>query len=336
MSTGAGSALEDGGTSAKDRFEYWRDVLAKTRECETTSAHVDSFEAELRRSELGSVTMLWSSFQSARFRRDERMVRRSDRPPMYYLTLLTSGTQVLRRGRDQRDRLRPGDLVLMDNTTPHDVRIFGTGPGDARAEGVGLDIPQSLLPVPGHLVDDLLGRRLSAEEGPGALLAEFMRGLGRQADTLRPAAANRLGSVTVDMVAAWLAQELDAETVLPQDTRRRLLMENVRAFIRRNLHDPGLSPSTVAAAHHISVSYLHRLFAQEKQGETVAAVIRAQRLKKAHRELADPVLRAVPVHVLAARCGIPRPTEFSRAFKSAYGISPREHRHRALCGPGGE
>ncbi|MFE3878036.1 helix-turn-helix transcriptional regulator [Kitasatospora sp. NPDC059146] len=181
---------------------------------------------------------------------------------------------------------------------------------------------------------DLLGRRFSASEGSGALLTQFMLGLERQALTLGPPEASRLGEAVVDLTAAWVARELDAVAVLPQEVRSRALMENVRRFIRHNLHDPGLTPAVIAAAHHISVSHLHRVFTRESHGETLAAAIRAQRLRKAHRELADPALRTVPVHAVATRCGIPRAAEFSRAFRTAYGLSPREHRRRALAGPG--
>ncbi|MFE2413898.1 helix-turn-helix domain-containing protein [Kitasatospora sp. NPDC059408] len=330
MAAGVPGVPWDKGLSAKDRFEYWRDTLGKTRECEATSAHADSFEAELRWSELGPVAMFWTSFRSVRFVRNERMVRRSDRPELYHLTLLTSGAQTLRRGEDQRDRSGPGELWLVDNTTPYDVRVFGTGPEDARAAGVGIDIPQSLLPVPGCLLRDLLGRRLPANEGSGALLAEFLLGLDRQAPTLQPAELSRLGTVVVDLVAAWIARELDAVPTLPQETQWRALMESVRGFIRHNLHDPDLSPATVAAAHHISLSHLHHVFTRQSGGETVAASIRRQRLQRAHRDLADPALRSAPIHLIAAACGMPRASEFSRAFKAAYGIPPREHRHQAL------
>ncbi|MFE4972756.1 AraC family transcriptional regulator [Kitasatospora sp. NPDC056651] len=324
----------DEGVPAKDRFECWRDLMGRTRECDATSAHADSFEAQLQRSELGAATMFWTSFRSARFVRNERMVRRSHGPELYHLSLMTSGAAALKRGQDQRERPRSGELWLTDSTTPYDVRLFGTGAEDAHVVGLGIDIPQPLLPVPHRLVRSLLGRSLAANSGSGALLTDFLPRLGRQAHTLRRAEASRLGTVVVDLVAAWVAQELDAAPALSQEARRRALMESVRAFIRHNLHDPGLTPAVIAAAHHISVSHLHRVFTHESQGETVAAAIRTQRLRKARRELADPALRTVPVHVVATRCGIPRAAEFSRAFRNAYGLSPREHRHRALTGPG--
>lgn len=111
----------------------------------------------------------------------------------------------------------------------------------------------------------------------------------------------------VDLLAACLARELDAEAALPEDARQRAMVENVRAFIRRNLHDPELSLSAIAAAHHISVSYLHRVFSRQSRGETVAAWIRGQRLEQARHDLENPALYAVPIHAVAARWGSPAP-----------------------------
>ena len=91
-----------------------------------------------------------------------------------------------------------------------------------------------------------------------------------------------------------------------------------------NLHDPQLSPRAVAAAHHISPSYLHRLF--QSRGTTVAAWIRTQRLERARRALRDPALRTVPVYRIASQYGFGAHETFTRAFRAAYGIAPADYR----------
>lgn len=65
-------------------------------------------------------------------------------------------------------------------------------------------------------------------------------------------------------------------------TGRAHLLARIRAHIDDHLADPGLSPGTVARAHHISVCYLHRLFGAE--GITVARFIRQRRLDRCARE----------------------------------------------------
>ncbi|MEV7598934.1 AraC family transcriptional regulator [Kitasatospora sp. NPDC089797] len=333
VAAGAGSVFRGEGVPAKDRFDCWRELLARTRASEMTSAHADDFRAEMRRLELGPVTLLRSSFPPTRFRRTERMVRRTD-PEVYHLTMPLDGGLALTRGPGDRTRtFGRGDLYLVDSSTPYDVRALGVharGRPERRTEAVGIDVPVALLPLPPERLREVLGRGFSVRSGSAALLSDFLLGLDRQAAALGPAEAARMGAVVVDLVAAWAARELDAETALPDEARHRALAQGVRSFVRRHLHDPDLTPAVIAAAHHVSVSHLHRVFTHQSQGRTLAAWIREQRLAQAHRTLADPAHRTTPVHTVATRCGFPRADDFSRAFRTAYGLSPRDHRRQAL------
>lgn len=139
----------------------------------------------------------------------------------------------------------------------------------------------------------------------------------------------RLGRVVLDLLSAWIAQVREAERALPPETRHRAVTERIRAFIRQNLHDLEVTPPVIAAAHHISVSHLHRVFQEQQRGETVASWIRRQCLEGACRDLADPALRTTPIHTIAARWGLPRASDFTRAHRRAYGMSPMESRLRA-------
>ncbi|MFJ9691609.1 AraC family transcriptional regulator [Kitasatospora sp. NPDC101183] len=326
---------EDCGLSGEERFEQWRELLLRTRMCETSTPHVESFTAEIRRSELGPVTVFGTSFPSARFRRTERMVRQADEYH-YHVTLLTAGALRGSFGRGQVEAHDAGDIVLTSSQTAYDSRYLGLGAPceeGGGVAGVGIDLPVSLVPIPPERLRVLLGRGINGRRGTGALLADFLVGLDRRAAELCPAERARLGAVAVDLVSAWIARELDAESALSPDARDRTTVEGVRSFIRRNLHDPDLAPPVVADAHHISVSHLHRLFTQYSHGQTVASYIRSQRMAKAHRDLVDPALGALPIHAVAARCGLLRASDFCRAFKAAYGLTPREHRRGTVSGP---
>ncbi|MFB6784621.1 helix-turn-helix domain-containing protein, partial [Streptomyces sp. NPDC056352] len=91
---------------------------------------------------------------------------------------------------------------------------------------------------------------------------------------------------------------------------------------------PGRSPGAIAAAHNISLRSLHRLF--QDQDLTVAGWIRARRLERCRRDLADPLLHSRPVRAIAACWGFTDPTtHFSRAFRAAYGMPPGDYRHPA-------
>jgi AraC-like DNA-binding protein len=167
----------------------------------------------------------------------------------------------------------------------------------------------------------------------GSLFTQFLTGLaagptGRGSD-YRPGDLPRLGNLTLDMFDAMLAHLLDpTREVLPA---RQELLSRIQSHIREHLGDPALSPETIAAAHHISVSYLHRLFAGREV--TVAAMIRAQRLERARRDLADPRFVTVPVHRIAVRWGFRDHATFTRAFRTRYGVPPSNLRPDTAAHP---
>lgn len=105
------------------------------------------------------------------------------------------------------------------------------------------------------------------------------------------------------------------------------LVDRIQAFIRENLGDAGLTPSAIAAAHHISLRSLQKLFRQE--GWTVAGWIREHRLERCRRDLADPALAGHSITAIAARWAFTSPAHFSQAFRNAYGVPPRQFRRTA-------
>ncbi|WP_186404780.1 helix-turn-helix domain-containing protein [[Actinomadura] parvosata] len=119
-----------------------------------------------------------------------------------------------------------------------------------------------------------------------------------------------------------MAERLDQARSLPADARQRTLLMEVHAFIERRLGDAELDPATVAAAHHISVRYLHRLF--ESENTTVAAWIRQRRLERCRAELISGGKQSVST--IGARWGLPDAAHFSRLFRQAYGMPPAEYR----------
>jgi AraC-like DNA-binding protein len=108
------------------------------------------------------------------------------------------------------------------------------------------------------------------------------------------------------------------------DERQRDLVRRIHEFAESRLGDPDLSPGAIAAAHHISLRYLHKLF--QAEDITVAAWIRTRRLEHCRRDLLDPELAERPVGATAARWGFASPAHFSRAFRAEYGLSPGEYR----------
>jgi AraC-like DNA-binding protein len=281
------------------------------------------FRATARALDLAAVNVVELTCSSSDVRRTPKLVRAAD-PELYSLVFALRGELgVTQAGRETA--LRAGDFAFYDSSRPFSLGIAGSR---GTTTLVRAHVPRALLAMPMDDTDRLVAVPLSGREGMGALLVQFLTSLTTDSAGYRPADVPRLGAVALDLLTAVLAHHLDAGDRVPDDSRQHALVLRVEAFVRQHLHDPQLSPGAIAAAHHISVSYLHRLF--RARGTTVSAWIRGLRLEQARRDLTDPALLIVPVHRIAARCGFHDHATFTRAFRAAYDVPPRDYRHRAL------
>ncbi|MEV7090196.1 helix-turn-helix domain-containing protein [Streptomyces sp. NPDC093085] len=305
---------------AADRFECYRELMNRAyAPMELSSDHAPDFRAHQRLIGLGPVSVWPGEFQPLVFRRTPKLIRQSD-PEVYQLTLVLKGS-----GRHSLG----GQEVTCDAYEFHSndsSRPSETWTGQEQTRIVGVEFPKTHLPLSRGRADRVIGRRMSARDGIGALLAQFLTQLTSDTGQYAPDDAPRLGTVAVELVAALFSHTLGTDTSLTPEARRRALTLRIQAFIRQHLHDPGLTPGSIAAAHHISLSYLHRLFQQEDT--TVTSWIRRRRLERARHNLTDPLLRDTPIHTIATRWGFTHPAGFSRAFRTAYGLPPSDYRHQ--------
>ncbi|WP_448330282.1 helix-turn-helix domain-containing protein [Streptomyces sp. DSM 41534] len=308
------------------RFDAFRERLIKLHApMDIGSEHAEKYAAEMRFLQLGSACVWPASCRPVHMRRTPRLIRQSD-PDQYHLTLMLRGSKRLVQA-GQVGICHPYDMHIADTSRPFQV---GSGLHDQDIKMVGVELPKALLPLPRHKTDALVARRLPGREGMGSLLVGFLLRLTRGSDSFRSSDASRLETVLLDLVAALFAHEIDAEDALPSETGRQVLALRVRAFIDSHLHDPELTPTAIAAAHHISVSYLHRIFQEEAPTyggpTTVMGHVRERRLERARRDLADPALRTRPIHEIAHRWGFTHQTSFTRAFRARYHMPPAEYR----------
>ncbi|MFI2031850.1 AraC-like ligand-binding domain-containing protein [Streptomyces buecherae] len=303
---------------ATDRFSYWHECMSRTHApMALSSDHAPTYRAHQRLIRLGDASMWPANFDPLVFRRTPRLIRQSD-PEAYHLSLLIHGEARVSWG-TQEIPLVAGGFLINDSSRLYEIRT-----GSQRITSIGLEIPKRMLHLPISKADRVVGHPLMAREGMGALLAQFLTTLASNTSRYQPADAPRLGRVVNDLVSALFAHVLETEKSLPPETRQQVLLQRIHAFISAHLGDPQLTPAVIAAAHHISVSYLHRLF--RDQGDTVAVLIRRQRLEGARRDMADPILRDTPVHEIAARWGFTHHAAFTRAFRAAHHLAPRDYR----------
>jgi AraC-like DNA-binding protein len=239
----------------------------------------------------------------------------SDDPDRYALFVQATGTSTgEHHGRTAR--FAPGDLGLVDLSQPMQCAF-------SARRTVLVTYPKQLSPLPASELSAVLGRRIRAT-GTAGLVSSMVRQLPGQLAADDGAMGARLGTAVLDLINVGLAAQLDRPSAASVDARQQALVLECRRFIEAHLADAALSPATVAAAHHLSVRQLHRLF--EPTGDSVADLIRRRRLDRCRRDLLDPDQAERPVAAVGARWGLADGAHFSRAFKRAYGLAPGEFR----------
>ncbi|QCO98037.1 helix-turn-helix domain-containing protein [Arthrobacter sp. 24S4-2] len=300
-----------------ERFDAYRTAISEAFvPLDAAIGAGPSFEAVLRSEDLGQLSVTDISATAHVVARTPQSIRAGD-PENYKLGLQVNGYSVV--SQDGREAaLTPGDFALYDTSRPYTLSF------DQSYRMMVVMFPRTLLRLPERPVSTLTARRISGRQGIGALLSPFLVNLGRQLTTSDSAVNVHLGDAVLDLLAATFAEQLQLSSLVSPETHQRALTLKIRAFISERLGDAELSPAQIAAAHHISLRYLHRLF--ELEGHTVNGWIRSQRMERCRRDLTDPRHTSISVSAIAARWGLANPAHFSRLFKATYGATPGEYR----------
>jgi AraC-like DNA-binding protein len=301
------------GTGAE--FDFWADAVSSTfvpLECALVPA--GAFHGELVSTRVGDVRFTRVTAAAHRVTRTRRMIARND-AGHYKIGLQLAGVGWISQG--GRDAvLRPGDLTVYDTSRPYTLAFDG-----ATTTFVFM-VPDDVLGLRRAAMERLTATAISGHDGWGSVVAPFLARIADLTVSGNPTLSARLAGNATDLVGTLFRERLELD--LPEDDPRSARLLAVQAWIDRHLDQPDLTPDTIAAAHHISVRYLYRLF--ETEGTTVGRWVKERRLEGCRRELIDPSLGRYGVGAIGARWGMHDAASFSRAFRAAYGMSPREYR----------
>ncbi|MDR6866216.1 AraC-like DNA-binding protein [Microbacterium resistens] len=274
----------------------------------------DRFRGVLRGASVDEVRVTDLRATSHVVERTPELIARGDRP-YFKVSLMLAGTGLLIQD-DREAVLSPGDLAVYDTERPYSL-VF-----DQDFRTMVVMFPKHLLSLPPEMVGQLTAVRISGQEGLGGMVVPYLRQLAGNLDQLAGSTGARLAHSALDLVSTVFTRELGLDEASADP--HRALIHRIRGYIDRNLASTDLGPSMIAAAHFISTRHLHGLF--QEQGTTVSTWIRSRRLERCRRDLLDPMLADRSVAAIAARWGFVDAAHFSRAFKTAYGVSPSEYR----------
>lgn len=301
---------------APRRRTHWRESLSRTFGAVDISVPDEVHSGTIRTAPLGralAVTVESGDCLSAV--RTRRLVAQSAADDHVVVKLLDRGVARLEQDGHEA-QLSAGDIFVYDMARP--VRLHF--PGAFRTKS--LVLPKDVLGLSESDVAHLTASPLGPGTPLGGLMGSFLAGLVDGAGSYPPRTGELMARNVVDLLGT-LAAEAHERPDMETPGGNRALLLRIQAFIGDHLADPDLTPQTIARAHHISLRYLHKLF--EGEDVTVGRWIQRRRLEECRRDLARVANRAT-IAAVAHRWGFTSAAHFSRVFRAAYGMSPRDWR----------
>jgi AraC-like DNA-binding protein len=300
----------------RKRAQYWQDAVCDTfveLDCEVRANR--PFFGELATTQCDGLHFSNVRSEGQIVKRTRTRIRRA-REEVMLISLQVSGVGLV--AQDGREaRLEPGDFACYDSTRPYTLRF------NAEFEQLVLHMPRDAMVRRIGRTETWTARRVEAASPVGSLVLPFVRRTAAVVSDIAPATASRLSETCLSLVTAALGEQLGGG-IEGQTSARTALTFRAKAVIESNLHDHALNTEKVAALLCISPRYLQDLFHAEQT--TVSDWIWQRRLEKSRRDLADPLRACDSIAQIALACGFADFGHFSRRYKEAFGIPPREYR----------
>ena len=305
---------------ASQQFDAWREVIVDAHLAwDIPSIACECFPAYMRQQCVAGMRVT-DCTAGARVRGTRGGAQIAQDSAAYLnVVMIAAGCERLRFGPSERDvvDLHAGMFTLWDSTRP---MAFDTG---EHLRQLSIIVPEAQLLRRVPRVRDLIGRPLDGRQGIGGLFVDHFNALVQRLPELPAPSRPAVLDATLDLLGLCLSEQ----PALPAPRWRALLLDEVRRHIETRLTDPALGVAALARQFRISERNLHKLF--EGTGSTVCGHIRERRLALCRRDLEGSTLQQRQVTEIAGHWGFDDPSQFSKVFRAAYGMSPRECRARA-------
>ena len=305
---------------ARDRADAVRDMIAQTFVHVAINFATDGgpVAAVGAITDFGQLTIFSGRSNYFSAERTPQLAR-DDLRPSIFLGLQLAGESLVAQGGRQAV-VRPGELVIYDSTRPF-VLTFPDGNRQHFFR-----IPLDRLALPHDAIRRVSALTLSPGHPVTDVAAAYLRRLASRPDLFTVPGAEALSEPSIDLMRAVITTHLGSAE-LGKDPLKATLPLRILEYARAHLDDPHLGAAHVAAAHYISERHLYNILGAS--GITLADWIRKQRLERCRNDIAASAFHATPIASIARAWGFTDPSSFTRMFKSAYGMSPREWRLQA-------
>jgi AraC-like DNA-binding protein len=299
------------------RLDYWRDIISSTfvaLDCDAPESR--NFDAKLTTGALRDVQFSTVESGAQHVQRTPQRIRQAP-CDHFLLSFQQRGSgRVIQDGRAAA--LQPGDFALYDTARPYEL-VF-----EEDFEQLVLRVPRTYLARRVVRPERLTAIAFTSRSHSGAAVASsFVAALAQKIGQLPGAISSTFHQALIDVLVGSLAEGVHVEST-PTAANRLVMRQRIRTYVEQRLSDPALNCSRVAAAHGISVRYLHKLFAEE--GVSLTEWLWSRRLERARAALESSASTGQSVTQIAYDWGFKDPAHFSRAFRARYGAAPSELR----------
>lgn len=295
-------------------LEAARKVVAQMFDLEAPNAEIAArFEMNVSVYDLGAMQMSTCTSSACILTRSTALVALTDVEHVIAVFYRTGSFSA--RLEDERIDVPTGALTFFDLSRPSTIVAD-------RVDNLGLTIPPDLLlPL---LADPSVihGLTLRPDSEANVALTMHMEDLWQRLPDMTPQEAD----AECQSLAAMFAAVIGAHANRRSMTRAHLRKNQFSAICRwidTNLHEPDLEPATITAKFYITRPTLYRMF--EQRGGIMKYILEC-RLEKVFRDLLDEKLRHEKISTIMQRWGLRDHTSAGRAFRSHFGVTPRQIR----------
>ncbi len=305
-----------------DRFDLWHEVACKAyAEHECTTQSPGTFEGTIESAQLDTATLSVYENTPMHLWRTQRQVERAPSDRVFVCLQLDSTCHITQLGRETT--IGPGEFCIIETKTPY---VFSYA---ERSRQLVLDVARSELRQRLGSVSPLTALTVEADTGIGGLAAGYMRMLPEHAAALSPATGHQVANQVLDLVAMALARRAELGGV-KLGSASAVTLIRLRAAIEQALPHRDAKCQDVAERAGISLRYANALLA--KEGTSLERLLQRRRLENCRKALAAGPGRSISE--IAYAWGFSDVSHFSKAFKNAFGVAPRDFR-RARSEPRG-
>ena len=299
------------------QFAAWREVIVDAHlawdipgiDCQAFPAYMHQHRVDaLRVTDCSTAAQVRGSRSAAQIAQDD--------DAYLNVVLIADGVEQLRFGPREADvvELQAGMFTLWDSARP---MAFATS---AQLRQISLIVPKPHLLRRVPRVRDLIGKPIDGRQGVGGLLVDHLCALVQRLPDLSAHARPAVLDGTLDLLALCLGEQ----PALPAPRLRQALRAQVQRYIEAHLTDATLGVAALAHRFRMTERNLHKLF--EGSGDTVCGYLRRRRLAMCRRDLESPLLADRQVTEIAGHWGFDDPSQFSKLFRAAYGMSASDCR----------